>query len=65
MHYEIRVEGQMSRTLTAAFPELKSCIVAEQTWMFGPVTDEVHLFGLLSRFQSLGLHVVEMRRTAS
>lgn len=65
MHYEIRVEGQMSRRMAAAFPELESCIVAGQTLMFGPVTDEAHLYGLLVRFQSLGLHVVEMRKTAS
>ncbi|MFH9694235.1 hypothetical protein [Streptomyces globisporus] len=64
MRYEIRVEGQMSRTLTNAFPELESCIVAGQTLLFGQVTDEAHLYGLLARFQSLGLHVVEMRRTA-
>ncbi|MFD3655196.1 hypothetical protein [Streptomyces sp. NPDC058620] len=26
------------------------------------MTDEAHLFGLLTRFQSLGLHVLEMRQ---
>ncbi|MEV4429602.1 hypothetical protein ACN9M0_32485 [Streptomyces sp. R-07] len=64
MQYEIRIEGQMSRTMTDAFPELESCIVSGQTLLFGQVIDEAHLYGLLARFQSLGLHVVEMRRTA-
>ncbi|MEU8519456.1 hypothetical protein [Streptomyces sp. NBC_01216] len=64
MRYEIRVEGQMSRTMTDAFPELESCVLAGQTLLFGQVVDEAHLYGLLARFQSLGLHVVEMRRTA-
>lgn len=65
MQYEIRVEGQMSRTMTDAFPELKSYIVAGETLLFGQVTDEAHFYGLLVRFQSLGLRVLEMRRTAS
>jgi hypothetical protein len=64
MHYEIRIEGQMSRTMTDAFPELESCIVSGQTLLFGQVADEAQLYGLLARFQSLGLQVVEMRRTA-
>ena len=62
MRYEIRVEGQMSETLSAAFPELDSSLAPRQTVLSGEVTDEAHLYGLLARFQSLGLHVVEMRR---
>lgn len=62
MRYEIRVDGQMSETLTEAFPELESVVVAHQTVLFGQVTDEAHLYGLLVRFQSLGLRVAEMRR---
>ncbi|MFF4804402.1 hypothetical protein ACFY1U_39520 [Streptomyces sp. NPDC001351] len=62
MRYEIRVDGQMSDTLTAAFPELDSFVGPRQTVLLGEVTDEAHLYGLLARFQSLGLHVVEMRR---
>lgn len=33
-----------------------------QTVLFGEVVDEAHLFGLLARFQSLGLRVLEMRQ---
>ncbi|MEU6218643.1 hypothetical protein ABZ845_14145 [Streptomyces sp. NPDC047022] len=62
MRYEIRVDGQMSRTLTKAFPELESVVVPDQTVLFGRVVDAAHLYGLLARCQSLGLHVVEMRR---
>jgi len=62
MRYEIRVDGQMSETLTEAFPELESVVVAHQTVLFGQVIDEAHLYGLLVRFQSLGLRVAEMRR---
>ncbi|MFC3572686.1 hypothetical protein ACFOZ0_05220 [Streptomyces yaanensis] len=62
MHYEIRVDGQMSETLTKAFPELESFVVPHQTVLFGQVTDEAQLYGLLARCRSMGLHVVEMRR---
>ncbi|MET9844796.1 hypothetical protein ACFZC6_41370 [Streptomyces ossamyceticus] len=65
MQYEIRVEGQMSRTTTDAFPELDSCFVSGQMLLFGQVTDEAHFYGPLARFQSPGLHVLEMRRTTS
>ncbi|CAL9620447.1 hypothetical protein [Streptomyces sp. NPDC057838] len=62
MRYEIRVEGQLSPTLAKVFPELDHVVMAGQTVLFGPVVDEAHLYGLLSRCQSLGLRVVEMRR---
>ncbi|MER5495721.1 MULTISPECIES: hypothetical protein [unclassified Streptomyces] len=62
MQYEIRVDGHMSETLVGAFPELEHVTIFDQTVLYGPVVDEAHLYGLLARFQSLGLHVVELRR---
>ncbi|RAG87318.1 hypothetical protein DN069_01990 [Streptacidiphilus pinicola] len=63
MRYEIRVEGLMvETTLREAFPELDGVFVPNQTILFGHVTDDAHLFGLLNRFQALGLRVTEMRR---
>ncbi|MFD5798669.1 MULTISPECIES: hypothetical protein [Streptomyces] len=62
MRYEIRVDGLMSETLTKAFPELDHVRMSGQTVLFGRVIDEAHLYGLLTRFQSLGLRVVEMRQ---
>ncbi|WP_053850896.1 hypothetical protein [Streptomyces sp. NRRL B-24085] len=62
MRYEIRVDGHMSDTLAEAFPELDRVNMSGQTVLFGSVIDEAQLFGLLARCQSLGLHVVEMRR---
>jgi hypothetical protein len=61
MRYEIRVDGHLSETLTEAFPELEHVVMSGQTVLYGPVIDEAHLYGLLTRFQSLGLRVVEMR----
>jgi hypothetical protein len=62
MRYEIRVEGHMSETLAQAFPELGHVVMSGQTLLFGPIVDEAHLYGLLARFQSLGLRVLEMRQ---
>lgn len=62
MRYEIRVDGQLSKTLTSAFPELDHVLMSGQTVLFGHVVDEAHLYGLLARCQSLGLRVLEMRQ---
>ncbi|POX54447.1 hypothetical protein C3489_13300 [Streptomyces sp. Ru71] len=62
MRYEIRVEGHVSETLAKVFPELDHVMISGQTVLYGPVVDEAHLYGLLARFQSLGLRVVEMRQ---
>lgn len=62
MRYEIRVDGPMSETLSRAFPELDRLVLSGQTVLVGSVVDEAHLYGLLARFQSLGLSVVEMHR---
>ncbi|WP_230990485.1 hypothetical protein [Rhodococcus oxybenzonivorans] len=45
--------------LPAAESELRG---RQQADFYGTVTDEAHLYGLLNRFQSLGLHVLEMRQ---
>ncbi|MEU2428375.1 MULTISPECIES: hypothetical protein [unclassified Streptomyces] len=62
MRYEFRVSGRLSTAVAGAFPELEEARVPEETVLYGPITDEAHLYGLLIRFQDLGLHVVEMRR---
>jgi hypothetical protein len=62
MRYEIRVAGKTSKAVSGAFPELRSFFVPGQTVLYGHVTDEAHLYGLLTRFLHLGLHVVEVRR---
>ncbi|MFD3732186.1 hypothetical protein [Streptomyces sp. NPDC058632] len=62
MRYEIRVEGHLSETPANAFPELDHVVMPGQTVLFGTVVDEAHLYGLLTRCQSLGLHVTEMRQ---
>ncbi|MGW2557525.1 hypothetical protein [Streptomyces sp. NPDC001635] len=62
MRYEIRVDGQLSDTLTEVFPEMDHLVLSGQSVLVGPVVDEAHLYGLLARCRSLGLRVVEMHR---
>jgi len=61
MRYEFRIAGGVPDALTETFPELDTILAPEHTRFFGTVTDEAHLYGLLIRFQSLGLRVLEMR----
>jgi len=61
--YEFLLPGRLSEAVRAAFPELTAQPGATGgTVLFGPVEDGAHLHGLLDRFQSLGLTVVELRR---
>lgn len=60
--YEFLVGGTVSDTVRSAFPELT--VVpgpAGGTAFYGDVVDDAHLHGLLHRFQSLGLPILEMR----
>lgn len=54
--------GLVSDTLASAFAELDRVRTKEQTLFFGTVIDDAHLYGLLTRFQALGLRVIEMRQ---
>lgn len=62
MRYEFRIAGVVPDALARTFPELDSAPTPEHTLFLGTVTDEAHLYGLLLRFQSLGLRVLEMRQ---
>lgn len=63
VRYEFLLAGRVSELVVAAFPELTVGISpGGGTALFGPVTDDAQLYGLLDRFQSFGLTVVELRQ---
>ena len=63
MRYEFLLPGRVSEAVVSAFPELTVATSAMGgTVMFGPVKDSAHLHGLLDRFQTFGLTVVELRQ---
>jgi hypothetical protein len=61
--YEFLLPGRVSAAVVTAFPELSVASSATGgTVMFGPVEDNAHLHGLLDRFQTFGLTVLELRQ---
>ncbi|MFF5968253.1 hypothetical protein ACFY64_31925 [Streptomyces collinus] len=59
--YEFRVAGPVSKDMAETFCELHTAVIGTQTMFYGPVVDEAHLLGLLDRFRSCGLLLIEMR----
>jgi hypothetical protein len=63
-HYQITVAGRLSVTLIGAFDGLTARPSAAGTVLCGEIADQAALFGLLSRIESLGLELVDVRRVA-
>ena len=61
MRYEVRVAGRMSDRACSAFPDMTVVPVHPETIIYGDVTDDAQLHGLLALCQDLGLRVVAVR----
>ena len=63
VRYEFLVRGDLSERVLAAFPELSVAPTPHAyTTLFGPIDGDVQLRGMLARFDTMGLTVIEMRR---
>jgi hypothetical protein len=62
VNYEIRVHGQLGRTMRAAFPALHARAEGEDTVLTGSLADPAALYGALARVEALGLELLEVRR---
>lgn len=64
MRYEFVLAERVTSATMAAFPELHEShtITSSGAVLYGRVVDGPHLHGLLDRFQTMGLTVLEMRR---
>ena len=60
--YEFRIKGRLSQELLATFAPLETEADLVQTVLVGPVTDRAQLHGIIARFETLGLELVEFRR---
>lgn len=60
--YEIRVAGTLSTSTQHAFEGMTVRDRPAETAIYGPVTDEAHLHGILALIQSLGLKVVSVQQ---
>jgi hypothetical protein len=60
---EFLIDGTVSDTILAAFPELEVTRgPAGGSALYGTIVDDAHLYGLLERFGELDVTVVEFRR---
>jgi hypothetical protein len=60
--YEIRVRGRMSAAELSGFDDMQTGVESVETVLHGPVRDQAQLHALLTRVQSLGFELVEVRR---
>jgi hypothetical protein len=60
--YEIRVRGTMGDAVLRRFEEFEVEVEPVETVLRGPVRDQSELHGLLSRIESLGLELVEVKQ---
>jgi hypothetical protein len=63
--YEIRVRGRLSPSVLSSFQGLTASVEPVETILSGPVEDQAALYAVLSRVQSLGLELMEVRRVAA
>ena len=63
--YEIRVRGKLSAAVQSAFDGMTAEIEPVETVLAGTMEDQAALYGVLQRVQSLGLELVEVRRTTA
>ena len=63
--YEIHVSGLLGERLLTAFPELHAHTLESVTVLVGDLPDQAALHGVLSRIESLGLELLEVRRDNS
>jgi hypothetical protein len=60
--YEIHISGHLGERLLAAFPEFQAQTLESVTVLVGNLPDQASLYGVLSRLESLGLELLEVRR---
>ena len=60
--YQIRVRGQLGKTMCSAFPALRTHAEDGDTVLTGVLTDPAALYGVLAEAEALGLELIEVRR---
>jgi hypothetical protein len=64
-HYEITVRGRLSAALINAFDGLTATPSGTNTVVRGDIVDQAALYGVLDRIESLGLELLDVRRSPS
>ena len=61
--YEIRIRGRVSPAVLARFEGMRSEVEPVETVLHGPVPDQAALHGMIALIRSLGLELVEVRKS--
>jgi hypothetical protein len=61
--YEIRVRGRVSPAMLARFDGMRSQVEPVVTVLHGPLPDQTALHGMIALIRSLGLELVEVRKS--
>jgi hypothetical protein len=61
--YEIRVRGRVSPAMLARFEGMRSQVEPVETVLHGPLKDQSALHGMIALIGSLGLELVEVRKS--
>lgn len=61
--YRFLLEGPLSPELASTFHPIHSTTAADSTELICSIDDKPELFGLVSRFEILGLTLISMNRT--
>ena len=62
--YEFRIKGRLSDTVTESFEDFTASVKPAETVIRGELRDQAELHGVLERIRSLGLELIEVRRTS-
>ena len=62
-HYLITIRGRLGATLLGDFAGMNAAPAGADTVISGPIVDQASLFGVLELVESLGLELLEVRRT--
>lgn len=63
--YEFRVSGRLSdrtRDAVGDFSEMRIVVAPPETILYGAVTDQAHLHGIMTFLESLGLQIVSVHQ---
>jgi hypothetical protein len=59
---QIRVRGQLGRTIRSAFPSFEIRMDGGDTVLTGAMIDQAALYGVLAEVEALGLELLEVRQ---
>lgn len=60
--YEIRISGKLDQDWSDWFDNFQMTYKGDETILIGAVQDQAALFGLLTKLNNLGLHLISLKQ---